>query len=99
MELEGCCRSRTGRLTPTLANRSSRIQPAAVLGGCLLDITLYRDGIDVIPTVPWPFPLPFRHVRQQIPVKKRWLNPISAHEIENYIEAMEAISGARAAAE
>lgn len=53
-----------------------------------VEITSYKNAPDVVTTVPWPVPLPFRHARQAIRVGGGRLNPIAAHEIDNYIEAL-----------
>lgn len=64
-----------------------------------VEIRLYRNGNDIVPTVPWPFPLPYRHVRPLIGIGAPMLNPIEAHGIARYEAAMAALNGICAAAE
>ncbi|MDB5358826.1 MAG: putative phage class 3 lipase [Rhodospirillales bacterium] len=73
--------------------------PALVRALADVEIRLYRNGNDVVPLLPWPFPLPYRHVRPLIPIGAPMLNPVEAHGIARYISAMTTDSQERAAAE
>lgn len=53
-----------------------------------VEIRLYRNGNDIVPTMPWPFPFPYRHVRPLIGIGEPMLNPIEAHGIARYVEAL-----------
>lgn len=52
-------------------------------------VRLYRNGHDIVPTLPWPFPLPYRHVTPLIPVGDSSLGPINDHGIARYIAALD----------
>jgi hypothetical protein len=64
-----------------------------------VSITLYRNGNDIVPCLPWPFPLPYRHVRALTPIGTPCRNPIEAHGIAHYVAALAGIETQRAAAE
>jgi hypothetical protein len=55
-----------------------------------IDITLYRNGNDPVPLMPFKYmpPIPYRHVRECRNIGESKLNPYAAHNLARYCEAL-----------